>query len=56
MSLYGGILLTLLCNNSVVLVKEKGILWKIKDAWLNERCVTILKCYTIFSMDMFSYY
>ena len=28
------ILLTLLCNSSVVLVKENGILWKIKDAYL----------------------
>jgi len=43
-----GILLTLLCNNSVVLVKENVILWKIKDAWLNERCVKILKCYRSF--------
>jgi len=48
MSLCGGILVTVLCNNSVVLVKENGILWKIRDAWLNERCVKILKYYRHF--------
>jgi len=40
----------------VVLVKESGMFWKIKDAWLNERCVKILKRFRYFSMDVFSYY